>query len=100
MVNVLKNSIFKNVVTLIHGPIMILNSNSMQLTFKTLNNISPFICLLGVRLNQKIYSKNQIKNLKKVSYIENFSILYNSIKIFIKMPYHKLKKKKMLSISK
>jgi hypothetical protein len=93
MVNVLKNSILKNVTTLIHGPIMLFNSDNTQLTFKKLNNISPFIYLLGVRLNHKIYSKNQIKNLKKASYVANVSILYNSIKILIKMPYSKFRHK-------
>ena len=100
MLNVLKNSIFKNLMIIIHGPTMILNSNNIKLTFKKLNNISPFICLLGVRLNHKLYSINQIKNLKKISYIENFSILHNSIKTYLKIPYYKLKTKKVLVISK
>jgi len=83
-----------------HGPIIILNSNNNKLTFKKLENISPFISLLGVRLNSKIYSTKQIKNLKKVSYIENFSILHNSLKNFTKMTYYKFNNKKTLPISK
>ncbi len=100
MINLLKKSIFKNVTTLIHGPIMILNSNNAKLTFTKLNNISSFVCLLGVRLNYKIYCKNQIKKLRKVTYLANFSILHDFIKTFIKMPYYKFKPKKRSSISK
>ena len=102
MINTLINSIFINVITLINGPILILNnkSNNINLTFKELKNISPLIRFLGLRLNNKIYSKNQIKNLKKISYIENFQVLHNSIKTFTKTPYYTIKNKKTLSISK
>jgi len=102
MINTLINSIFINVITLINGPILILNnkSNNANLTFKELKNISPLIRFLGLRLNNKIYSKNQIKNLKKISYLENFQVLHNSIKTFTKTPYYAIKNKKTLSISK
>jgi len=100
MINTFKNSIFKNVITLIHGPIIVLNSNNTKLTFKELGNISPLIGLLGCRLNDKVYSKEQIKSLKRMSYLENFQGLHNSMKIFTKMPYYKFKSKKTLPISK
>ena len=51
-----KNSIFKNVVTLIHGPIIILNSKNSTLTFKEMETVNSLIGLLGFRLNNKIYS--------------------------------------------
>jgi len=91
MVKTLNNSIFKNVITLIHGPIILLNSSNNKLTFKELENISPLIRFLGFRLNNKIYSKEQIKSLDKISYYENFHVFHNSMKIFTKMPYYKLK---------
>lgn len=100
MINTLKNSIFKNLIVLIHGPIILLNSTSATLDFKDLRNINPLISLLGFRLNSKIYSKKQIKNLKKMSYLENVSDFRNSIKTIIKMPYFKIKSKKPLFISK
>jgi hypothetical protein len=99
-INILKNSIFKNLTTLIHGPIFILSSNNTKLTFKKLANISPFISLLGIRLNYQVYSKEQVNKLKKLTYLENFHILHNSMKAFIKKPYHTLKSRKTLPISK
>jgi len=99
-INTLKTSIFKNLTTLIHGPIFVLNSSSTKLTLKKLGNISPFIGLLGVRLNYQVYSKEQVNKLKKLTYLENFHILHNSMKAFIKKPYHALKSKKILPISK
>jgi len=87
MIKTLKNSIFKNLVVLIHGPIILVNTTNKKLPFKELENINPFISLLGFRLNNKIYSRRQIKNLKKISYIENISIFHNSIKTFTKLPY-------------
>jgi hypothetical protein len=102
MINTLKSSIFKNLVVLIHGPIILLSSdnNNAKLTFKELESINPLINLLGFRLNNKIYSKKQIKNLKKMSYSDNICIFHKSMKTLTKLPYFKLKNKKILPISK
>ena len=100
MISMLKNSIFKNLTVLMHGPIILLNTNNTKLTLKKLENISSWINLLCLKLNTKIYSKKQIKNLKKLSYIENVSLFFNSMQLLIKMPYYKFKNKKVLQISK
>lgn len=102
MINILKNSILKNLVVLIHGPILLLsiNKNNSKLTFKMLENISPLINFLGFKLNNKMYSKEQVRNLKKMSYFENVYIFHNSIKTFTKMPYYKFKTKKTVLLSK
>ena len=100
MINTLKNSIFKNLIILIRGPIILLNTNDGNLTFKNLENINPLISFVGFRLNHKIYSKKQVKDLKKISYIENVSCFHGSLRIFTKMPYYKLSNKKRLSVSK
>jgi len=95
MINILKNSIFKNLVVLIHGPIILLNSNNSTLTFKELESISPLVSLLGFKLNNKIYSKEQIKTLKKISYLENVSNFHHSLKAISRMPYSKIRSKKL-----
>ena len=100
MINMLKNSIFKNLTILMHGPIILLNTNNTKLSLKKLENMSPWMSLLCLKLNTKIYSKKQIKNLKKLSYIENISLFFNSMQLLIKMPYYKFKNRKALQISK
>ena len=98
----LKNSMLQNVLVLTHGPIILLTNrhNDTKLTFKELNNINPLINLLGFGLNNKIYFKKQIKNLKRMSYRENIFFLCKSMRTIIKTPYYRLKRKKTLSISK
>ena len=100
MIKTLNCSIFKNLTTLLHGPIILINSNDTKLISKKLKNINPLVNLLCLKLNNKIYSRKQIKNIKKLSYIENVSIFHKSMKTFVTQPYYKLKSKKTLSISK
>lgn len=100
MIRTLKCSIFKNLITLLHGPIVLINTDNVELTLKKLKNINPLINLLCLKLNNKIYSRKQIKNIKKLSYIENVSIFHKSMKSLIKMPYYKFRSKKPLLISK
>ncbi len=92
----------KNILVLTHGPIILLTNNhdDTKLTFKELDNINPLINLLGFGLNNKIYLKKQIKNIKKMSYRENMFLLYKSMRTVIKIPYYKFKSKKALSVSK
>ena len=100
MINILKNSIFKNLIILMHGPIILFNNSSTKLIINKLENISLWINLLCLKLNTKIYSKKQIKNLKKLSYIKNASLFFNFMQLLIKMPYYKFKNKKVLQTSK
>lgn len=100
MITLIKNSIFKNLTILIHGPILLLHTNNTRLTLKKLNNISLWISLLCLKLNNKVYSKKQIKKLKRLSYLENVHLFYNSMQFIIKMPYYKLKNKKVMQLSK
>ena len=92
----------QNVLVLTPGPLILLTNrhNDTKLTFKELNNINPLINLLGFGLNNKIYFKKQIKNLKRMSYRENIFFLCKSMRTIIKTPYYRLKRKKSLSISK
>lgn len=93
-VKIMKDSILKNLTPLIHGSILLVHTNSKKLTLKKLNNISIFINLLCLRLNNKIYSKKQIKNLKKLSYIENIYLFYSFMQMNLKMLYYIFKNKK------
>ena len=100
MINTLSNSVFSNLTLLVHGPILLLNSNNSNLTFKGLESVDPSMKLLGLRLNNRIYSKRQIKNLRKISYFESILVLHRSLKTFTKVPYYKFQSKKASLISK
>jgi hypothetical protein len=100
MTNTLSGSIFKNLTTLLHGPILLINSNHPKLTSKKLKNINPLINLLCLKLNNKVYSKKQIKNIKDLSYIKNVSIFHRSMKNLIKIPYYRFKSEKLSLTSK
>jgi len=102
MITILNDSIFKNIITILNGPILMVqkDNNNEKIDFKELLNVSSWIRLLGLKLNNKIYSKNQVQNLTKISYLENFYNFHNSIKTFGKTPYYVFKNRKVSSISK
>jgi len=95
IVQTVKNSIFANLTALIHAPVMLLNCNSL-LIFKQLQSINS-LALLSLKINNKVYSKKQLQNLKKASYVDNVLVLYNSIKTFTQLPYCRLKESKIIS---
>jgi hypothetical protein len=100
MVQTVKNSTFKNLAALIHGPILLLHTTNEKLVLKNLNNLGIWVSLLCLKLNNKIYSKKQITNLKKLSYVANVHLLYNSIRFIVKIPCSKLRNKKITQVSK
>ena len=102
MITTLNDSIFKNIISIINGPILMIqkNNSNVKINFKELLNVSSWIRLLGFKLNNKIYSKNQVQNLTKISYLENFHSFHNSMKTFGKMPYYTFKNRKVSSVSK
>lgn len=100
ILNVLKVSIFKNLTTLIHGPIILLNSKIDKLTLKKINDNAVIINLLCLKLNNKIYSNKQIKNLIEFSYEKNIYLFYKLLNHFVKKPYFTFKNIPTKAISK
>jgi ribosomal protein L10 len=96
----IKNSIFKNLTSIIHGPILLLHMGNAKLILKKFNSINLWISLLCLKLNNNIYSNRQIKKLDTLSYTENVYFFYNSMQSIVKIPYSKLKNKKVIRISK
>ena len=93
-IHILKNSIFKNLIVLVRGPIILLYTNhNKNLMFETLKTIHPLINVLGLKLNNKIYSKKQIENLKNTSYRTNILTFHNNIRTWMQSFYYGLKKK-------
>ncbi len=100
ILNVLKVSIFKNLATLIHGSIILLNSKIDKLTLKKITDNAVIINFLCLKLNNKIYSSKQIKNLVEFSYEKNIYLFYKMLNGFVKKPYFTLKKISIRTISK
>lgn len=96
LIATINDSIFKNLATIINGPMLLLHRGNAGLIVKKLNSINLRMSLLCLKLNNKLYSKKQTKGLKALSYNENVSLFHNSMKFVIKMPYYKLKNKKIV----
>lgn len=95
IIQAIRNSIFTNLTVIIHASILLLHCNSL-LIYKELKNVNSLF-LLSLKLNNKIYSKRQLQNLKKISYVENVLILHNSVKLLTQLSFCNLKKMKTIS---
>jgi hypothetical protein len=84
LLNTLKNSVFKNLINLIHGPVIII-CNKNTLVKNQLENVNTLISLLCLKLNNKVYSQQQIRNIKKLTYEKNVFLLYKSMNNCIKI---------------
>ena len=86
-INFLKLSIFKMFTLAINGPVIFFNFkkfNSQNILTNKLLNLNPLLLLLGLKLNNRIYSRNQIQNLVTLDYRNNIIILNKSLNKFIK----------------
>lgn len=95
-VTLLKNSMFKNLTSIVHGPILLLHIGNAKSILKKFNSINLWINLLCLKLNNNIYSSRQIKNLNTLSYTENVYLFYSSMQFVVKMPYRRFKNRKAL----
>ena len=90
---VFKNSIFKHLKIIINGPITFVTFKSKLLnenTFLTMKNLHSSMTLIGIKLNKKIYSTNQLKRISSLNYKKNIKIFNKSITNFLKLPNKKL----------
>ena len=93
-INFLNNSIFKNVSSLVNGSIIIIglkkniHTDLLISQLQTFNTITTF---LSLKLNNKIYSNNQVSTIKTLNYHKQIVIFTKSLKRFFKQPYNKLK---------
>nr|YP_010516653.1 hypothetical protein ON958_mgp27 [Haslea pseudostrearia]UXN44196.1 hypothetical protein [Haslea pseudostrearia] len=88
---VLKNSIYKNISQMIQGTFFFLKLNEISLLinkqklFDSLRSI--FFTLLSIKLNNKVYSIVQIKNIKSLKYKNNMAVLYQFFFVNLKYVY-------------
>jgi hypothetical protein len=83
----LKVSIYKNFTSLICGVILLVKSNTKRIdSYKTIESllIKDF-SLLCVKLNNKFYSINEMKNFQSFSYKKNIFFLYQMLEKYAKI---------------
>lgn len=78
--NSFKNSIFKNITIILNNPIIFINKFDR-------NYKLSFICL---KLNNKIYSKKDLKNLNKINYKKIFYTFNKKLFLLLKKSFNKL----------
>ena len=75
LIKLLNNSIFKNIIPLINGPIILLYSHEISKNFtysKLKNLLDPNIKIVCTKINNRIYSNGQLNN---TSLIYNYNII-------------------------
>lgn len=80
ILNSFKNSIFKNLINLINGPIIFINKFNKN--FK--------LSLICIKLNNKIYSKKEFNNINEINYNKIFYNINKKLAIFLKSSLNRL----------
>ena len=82
-----KDSIYKNFTALISGVILLITTNSKQL--KNFENIRKILqnnfSLISLKLNNKIYSVNEVTKISVFSYKKNLFGFYQSLEKYLKI---------------
>lgn len=85
----INSSIISNLNIVINGSVCLIyykkNTTDIQKLLK-LNKKLPFICL---KLNKKLYSFNQVKNLPTLNYNQNIKIFNKTLTNLLKSPFYK-----------
>lgn len=89
---IIKNSIYKNIKVLINSGIFIAKFSVIKKNFylKNIQHLNAFSILLGIKLNNKIYSKIQIVKLNNLNFQKNILIFLKKLKLFIKINFYNL----------
>jgi|MDSX01.1.fsa_nt_gb hypothetical protein len=91
--NVIADSIFKNLIQLINGPLFFITLNQKESagqTLKKLIEINKLLSVLCARLNNKIYSLRQLQNVSTLNYVTSIVKFQSFLKLLLKTPYRKL----------
>lgn len=86
----LKNSVYKKLIPIVYGFIIYINLNfqttKLNLSFLK-NDLKPFFELITVKLNSKIYSISQLKEIQTFSYQSTVFNLHQSLDRYLKIIY-------------
>lgn len=81
-----KNSRYKNIIKLIYSTIFFLTSNQKKFDISTIKYLEVLkFPILGAKLNKKIYTKTQLKNIKSTNYKNGISVLYQFLLVNLKL---------------
>lgn len=93
---ILKNSIFTNLTPLINSTFFVLKPNEKSKTLTKYNLISILnslsFTILAIKLNKKIYSLPQAKNISSLDYKKNISVMYQFLLTNLKTTHQIAKK--------
>ena len=90
----IKASIYTNYKQLIHSLTMFVNPKSKTtLTLKKLINLEKILTLLSVKLNNKIYSISQLKNLNSLDYTNTVLQLFQFFVVYLTYVFKLAQKK-------
>ena len=91
-----KKSVYKNISPIVCSFVLFINSNFKTTELKLdaiKKDLKPSFKLISVKLNNKIYSKSQLKGLNDFSYKKSVFNLYTSLDQNLKTSYVLTKKK-------
>jgi len=87
---ILKNSIYKNFSFIVNGFVLFVNSSNdnKELNLQQIQkSLAANFLLTGVKLNNKVYSTTQVKQMKTLSYKQNMFVLHNTLDRYLKSSY-------------
>ena len=93
---IIKNSIYKNLIHIVNSTFFLLkpkNTNKILTKSNIINMVnSVFFTTLAIKLNKKIYSISQSKNINSFNYKKNMSIMYQFLLTNLKFSNTMIKK--------
>jgi hypothetical protein len=81
---IMQNSIYRNYTSLINGLIMIVLP-TISMNINTLVQFKDIITLVGLKINNKLYSSNQINFIVKFEYIKDSLNLIKTVKLSLRI---------------
>ena len=91
----LEKSIFKNTATLINSSVCFVHfdkTKNISIDIQKIINLSSLMSFLSLRVNNKVYSPQQLNRVSSTNYNKNVKVLNNSLKKLLKIPYYKIGK--------
>ena len=91
----LEKSIFQNTATLINSSICFVHldkTKNTSIDVQKIINLSSLMSFLSLRVNNKMYSPQQLNKISSTNYNRNVKVFNNSLKRLLKLPYYKIGK--------